>query len=74
MSDKKNILRSIMHGLKELMPVDSSGEQTTAIRAYHKVLSIKDLFQGNLLNRLWDRDRWPVTSGDYLVGDGQLRR
>ncbi|SMO82717.1 Tetrahydromethanopterin S-methyltransferase, subunit A [Fodinibius sediminis] len=51
------------------MPTDSSGEQTTSVRAYHKMLSIKDLLQGNLLNRWWDRDRWPVTSGNYLVGE-----
>jgi len=69
MSDQKKILRSIMHGIKELMPGDSSGEQATAVRAYHNMLSIKDLFLGNPLRQWWDRELWPITSGNYLIGE-----
>lgn len=70
MSDRdKNLIHAVMGTLRRLMPGDRSGENARAVRMFKRVLQFRDLISGKLFRKWSKRDRWPATSGSYIVGE-----
>lgn len=51
------------------MPGDDTGENARAVRMFGRILHLKDLVSGKILQNKIGEGNWPVTSGNYIVGD-----
>lgn len=63
-----------MRGLTQLVPADAaSGENARAVQMMRWTLALKDRFSGQAfrraIQRLGQRQAWPVVNGAYAVGD-----
>jgi tetrahydromethanopterin S-methyltransferase subunit A len=64
-------VKKLMHFLAELFPSGKSGENISAIKAYHRLISSKDkfiTFSRKTYNRISGEKTWPPVPGNYKVG------
>lgn len=66
MSDQHSFVHKIMGLLRKVMPHNDQGENDRAVRMFNRMLKARDFFdrQQHYLDRAW-----PVTSGDYIIGN-----
>lgn len=67
------IMHRVMGVMKRMMPEDARRENVRAVRMLRRVDTLRDLFKAGpvrrMIGRLSGNERWPVTTGTYIVGD-----
>jgi len=63
-----SVFKRFMHFLSGFMPAEDSGENTQAVKAFHTLISFRELFSAGRFLKPGKWNKWPAVSGHFKVG------